>query len=313
MILITKRTKEKILPENVLDLLDNILQEIPLHHNFIHSALDYISQEELAHLGGYLDFCESKGLSLVYLVQCYLTVVEDTFNEQRYFMTYKEYRHKTFADVASAVYYNSDYMHRYMYGLALTSFLWPNHVGMARFFKKTFPNRKKGRYLEVGPGHGYYLMTAIHQGSFDDFWAIDISEASIKQTQAIVDYFHPNLAHRVKLQQMDFLEADQLEDESFDAIVMGEVLEHVECPEDFLQRISKLARPDAHIYITTCINAPAIDHIYLWRDTKDLEELIRDSGFNIKKPLRLPYEGKNLEESIQDGLAVNVAYVLEKS
>jgi 2-polyprenyl-3-methyl-5-hydroxy-6-metoxy-1,4-benzoquinol methylase len=91
---------------------------------------------------------------------------------------------------------------------------------------------------------------------------------------------------------------------------MGEVLEHVEQPELFLRRIAELAADDAFIFITTCINAPAVDHIYLWRTTDELEDMIRDSGLSIVEPLRLPYEGKTLEESRDQQLPINVAYVL---
>lgn len=313
MISTESRINDKKLPGNVLELIDEILQENPMHRRFVYSSLENITQEELAHLGRYLDFCTYSGLSISYLARCYLTIVEDTFREQVYFMRNNEYRHKSFADVANDVYFDEEYMHRYMYGLALTSFLWKNHVGIARFFKETLPSQKRGKYLEVGPGHGYYLMTVMQNSSFDDFHGIDISGASIKQTRAIVEHFHPNLRNCFQLTQTDFLAADQLEVDSFDAIVMGEVLEHVEQPENFLLRASELAKRDAYIYVTTCINAPAVDHIYLWRNTDELEAMIRDSGLAIKTSLHLPYEGKSLDESIREGLAVNVAYVLEKS
>jgi len=94
---------------------------------------------------------------------------------------------------------------------------------------------------------------------------------------------------------------------------LGEVLEHVEQPEVFLRRIAELAKDDAYIFITTCINAPAVDHIYLWRTTDELEEMITASGLTITEPLRLPYEGKTLEESREENLPINVAYVLAKT
>lgn len=304
---------DKTLPDIVANLIEQIIEENPLHRRFIQAALENITQEELEHLGKYLDFCAHKGLDIPYITECYLTIVADTLREQIYFMNKKEYRHKSFSDVASDVYFNAEYMHRYMHGLAITSFFWPNHVGMTRFFKKTLPRQKRGKYLEIGPGHGYYLMTAIQNGCFDDFLGIDISEASIQQTQAIVAHFKPELEDRFQLKLTDFLQAEQLQEESFDAIVMGEVLEHVEKPEAFLQRIAELAKPDAYIYITTCINAPAIDHIYLWRTTDELEQMIQANGLNIRTALRLPYEGKTLEESVIENLAINVAYVLEKA
>lgn len=304
---------QKQLPANVSGLLDIILEENPMHRSFLQGALNHVNDNELGILDRYLDFCKSKGHELPYMADSYLTIVGDTLQEQMYFMKHKEYRHKSYKDVAGHVYHDKDYMNKYMYGLAITSFLWPNHLDMGRFFVETVPRDQNGKYLDIGPGHGYYLMKAMELGSFDGFLGIDISEASIKQTQAIIDHFKPEFKERFELRMMDFLDAKELEPASFDAIVMGEVLEHVEQPEVFLKRISELAKDEAYIYITTCINAPAIDHIFLWRSTNELEEMIEGCNLKIKQPLRLPYEGKTLEESEAEDLSINVAYVLEKT
>lgn len=303
----------KSLPENVSGLINIILEENPMHKSFLKGALNHVNDNELMTLNSYLDFCKKHGHDLTYMADSYLTIVGDTFQEQIYFMKHKEYRHKSYEDVAGHVYHNKDYMDQYMFGLAITSFLWPNHLDMGRLFFETVPRDKGGKYLDIGPGHGYYLMTAMELCSFDDYLGIDISEASIKQTQAIIDHFKPEFKNRFSLKNIDFLEAKGLENGSYNAIVMGEVLEHVEQPDVFLKRIAELATDDAYIFVTTCINAPAVDHIYLWRTTGSLEKMIEECGLKIKTPLRLPYEGKTLEESEAEDLSINVAYVLEKA
>lgn len=303
----------KQLPPNVSGLIDIILEENPMHKSFMQGALEHVNDNELTVLDTYLNFCKDKGHDLAYMANSYLTIVGDTFQEQIYFMKHKEYRHKSYEDVAGHVYHDKDYMDKYMYGLAITSFLWPNHLDMGRFFVDTVPRDKEGKYLDIGPGHGYYLMKAMELGSFSGFLGIDISEASIKQTQAIIDHFKPEFKDKFQLKNMDFLDAKELEPNSFDAVVMGEVLEHVEQPDVFLKRISELVKDDGYVYVTTCINAPAVDHIYLWRTTSALEEMIENCNLKITQPLRLPYEGKTLEESEAEDLSINVAYVLEKS
>lgn len=295
----------------VPDLVENIAEQYPVHRKFLTAAVKGGSEEEISRLGRYLEFCLAKGLTLDYLAECYLTILGDTLEEQLYFRDHGDYRHSTFDEVAASVYHDRDYMDRYMYGLAITNFLWPNHLEMARFMRRTLPRDRPGRYLEIGPGHGFLLLSAIEVGSFDDVLAVDLSAASVEQTRTIIDHFHPGAPARVE--QRDFLEAADLEPGSFDAIVMGEVLEHVEQPEVFLRRIAELAEDDAYIFITTCINAPAVDHIFLWRTTDELEEMITANGLDIVEPLRLPYEGKTLEESRELNLPINVAYVLAKS
>jgi 2-polyprenyl-3-methyl-5-hydroxy-6-metoxy-1,4-benzoquinol methylase len=298
------------LPNNIRALSDAILEQNPMHRSFLTAALVNITSDELSHLERYLDFCRHRGLTIDYLAECYLTIVGDTLREQIYFQKHKKYRYSSFAEVANNVYFNEEYMSYYMYGLAITSFLWPNHLALFRFFRETLPKNKKGAYLEIGPGHGYFLMTAMERSAYTKFTGVDISETSIAQTQALLDHFCGEKKD-FGLVCMDFLACD-LPEQGFDAVVMGEVLEHVEQPERFLRQIVRLAKKDAHIFVTTCINAPAVDHIYLFKTSEQLEQMFSDCGLKIKNKLIKPYEGKTLEESLQQFLAINVAYVLER-
>ena len=300
-----------MIPAEVSELVDVVGAMFPVHKAFLAAALDSATDEELQRLASYLRFCMSKGLDSEYLADSYLTIVSDTVDEQVYFNRHKHYRHSTFADVAEHVYHDPEYMNRYMYGLAISTFLWPNHVEMVRMFRAHIQAAGGRRYLEVGPGHGFLLLTAIEVGGYDDFLAVDLSDASVAQTRSIVDYFYPERS--VEVRKADFLDADDLESAGFDAVVMGEVLEHVEDPARFLRRIAELASQDAFIFVTTCINAPAVDHIYLWRTTDSLEQMIVDSGLSIAHALRLPYEGTSVEESREQELPINVAYVLRRA
>jgi 2-polyprenyl-3-methyl-5-hydroxy-6-metoxy-1,4-benzoquinol methylase len=297
-------------PVQVQQLLDRVVEQMPVHERFISGAVEAATSEELTRLEVYLEFCATKSLTVEYLATSYLTIVEDTLEEQLYFNRHGHYRRSTFEAVADEVYFDREYMDRYMYGLAISTFLWPNHVAMARFFRASLPREGRARYLEVGPGHGFLLLTALELGSFADCLAVDLSAASIDQTRSVVTHFHPDA--RVRFEQRDFLDADDLQPGSFDAIVMGEVLEHVEHPDVFLRRIAELASNDAFIFVTTCINAPAIDHIYLWRTTVELESMIANAGLTVVEALRLPYEGKSLDESRELKLPINVAYVLTR-
>ena len=284
----------------------------PMHYRFVTTAIQQLTPDEMARLGRYIGFCRAQGVSDQRLSDSYLTIVNDTLREQAYFRKHKHYRFSSFAEVADSVYFDADYMSRYMYGLAISSFLWPNHLDLFRFFQKTLPTTKRGRYLEIGPGHGYFLMTAMRQSAFEDFLAVDISDTSIGQTRAIIEHFAPELAGRAQLQRIDFLDSD-LPTGAFDAVVMGEVLEHVESPASFLDQIRRVAADDAHIYLSTCINAPAVDHISLFRDPEELERLFAASGLAIREQLIRPYEGKTLEQSLSELLPINVAYVVRKA
>jgi 2-polyprenyl-3-methyl-5-hydroxy-6-metoxy-1,4-benzoquinol methylase len=301
------------MPEKIAALIALIKSENPLHSNFLDEATANLQAAEVAQLGSFLGYCGQAGLDTAYMTESYLTLVEDTISEQIYFNKHKHYRYSSYSEVAGIVYDDPDYMDRYMHGLAISSFLWPNHVAITRYFKKTLPADVSGRYLEVGPGHGQFLLMAVQGAAYKDYLGVDISATSTQQTRAIVDHFVPDLAGRVALQTKDFLAKDDLEANSFDAIVAGEVVEHVEQPEAFFKRIAELAKPDAHIFLTTCINTPAIDHIYLWRTPEELETMIQDCGLNIRDRLTLPYQGKTLAEALAADLSVNFAFLLSKA
>jgi 2-polyprenyl-3-methyl-5-hydroxy-6-metoxy-1,4-benzoquinol methylase len=298
---------------HIIALVALIKSENPLHSNFIDEAMANLRPDELQRLGLFLAYCNQNGLDSAYMCESYLTLVEDTISEQIYFKKHQHYRYSSFKEVAQKVYFDPDYMDRYMHGLAISTFLWPNHVRITRYFKQTIPKRAVGSYLEVGPGHGQFLMMAMQECSYDSYLGVDISATSIKQTRNVIDYFLPDISTMATLETRDFLAKDDLEACSFDAIVAGEVVEHVEQPEPFFRRIAELAKPDAHIFLTTCINTPAIDHIYLWRTPQELESMIRDCGLTIRDRLTLPYQGKSLDEAIAEDLSVNFAFLLSKA
>ena len=289
-----------------------IRHDNPMHRGFLANAVAQLTPQEKAELVEYLAFCTSRSLSIEYLARCYLTVVEDTMREQLYFQRHRQYRYSTFAEVADHVYFNGEYMSYYMHGLALSSYLWPNHLALFRFFRSSLPTSRRGSYLEIGPGHGYFLKTAMQLSRYDAFFGVDISATSIALTQALVDRYGGDRAGYVHLECVDFLEAD-LPPAGFAAIVMGEVLEHVEQPERFLRRIATLAADDSFVFVTTCINAPAVDHIHLFRHPDELRDLFTACGLEITHARICPHAGKTLDECLEGRYAVNVAYVLARS
>ncbi len=289
-----------------------VLDGNEMHMGFLDAAIEYLTDEEVTELADYIGYCLDGGTDIAELVECYRTILDDTFREQLNFMRTKAYRHSRFSEVADSVYFNDEYMTRYMHGLALTAFIWPNHVEMRRFFLRSLPHDKGGHYLEIGPGHGFYFMTAMQLGGFERFTGVDISKTSIELTRRIVDHHFPKENRPVNLVESDFLKSD-VSERPFDAIVMGEVMEHVEQPQEFLSRIEDLAGPETHIFITTCVNAPAIDHIYLFRNTDEVAEMIEAAGLRVVDSYVGAYFGKSLEESRRLNLPINVAYVLGKA
>lgn len=290
-------------------LLDAIIAKNPLQRTFIESSMLGLEAAEKNALESYLSYCVAQGVGLDFLVECYNTIVRDTLKEQMYFQRHGRYRCASYAEVARSVYLNEEYMKRYMYGLALTTSLWPNHREIHRFFCNVLPKNESGRYLEIGPGHGVYFMDAMRTCKFESYQGVDISPTSIALTRSILESGFFGEFHKFDLTCCNFLEASFF-GKKFDAIVMGEVLEHVENPLVFMARIRELSTSKTFVFITTAINAPAIDHIYLFDSPESVRTLVQEAGFFVVSEKISPYPGLDLPETMARRLPVNIAMQL---
>ena len=106
----------------------------------------------------------------------------------------------------------------------------------------------------------------------------------------------------------DFLSFDS--QTKFDFIAMGEVLEHVEEPQKFMAKLKELLAPKGRVFISTCCNAPAIDHIYLFNNVDEVVDLCRNAGFQISSECVVPHPGLTLNEAEEKKYPVNLALVL---
>lgn len=295
---------------SIPELVSAIIAENPSHKPFLDASLGGLEAEEREACEHYLGYCSSRGMTLERIAECYNTIVVDTMREQIYFQRNKRYRHATYADVAGLVYDDPEYMEKYMYGLAVTLFFWPAHRELKRFFHRTLPKDRAGRYLEVGPGHGFYFMSSMTSSSYSSFTGIDISAKSVEMTRDILEsgYFGTFTDYEVLCQ--DFFRSDSNE-EPFDALVMGEVLEHVEDPGMFLRQTRALTRPDSYIYVSTCMNAPAVDHLFLFTSPDHLKSIIAEAGLSVVDECLIPYPGLSIEETAAKQLAMNIGLVLK--
>jgi 2-polyprenyl-3-methyl-5-hydroxy-6-metoxy-1,4-benzoquinol methylase len=299
-------------PKLVDDFTARVIAGNTLHASFMKRARGQMREDTHAGLVDYLEYCLSIGLTLEYLAESYNTIVNDTLMEQMFFKEHKHYRWSRFDELADSVYFDDAYMRKYMYGLAITAFLWPNHAALHDFFVRTFPRNQKGTYLEIGPGHGYYFVQAAKLGKFERLLGLDISSASVALTRDIVRYFEIEKICRTDVIETDFLNFHEKEME-YSCIVMGEVLEHVESPARFLSTIARLSGLSTHIFVTTCMNAPAVDHISLFRTGREVEDVIASCGLRVVEACYVPYVGKTLAECEEGALPVNVGYVLRRA
>jgi len=263
------------------------------------------------HAEAYINYAIGEGESIDSLAEHYLRFVAMTCEEQLYFFREGKYRHSTLKEVEESVYGLPEYMRMYMYGLAISNFLWPQHRLLADFFGTYLDTVNGGEYLEIGPGHGWFFLQALSRGVFQRCLGVDISQSSIDMTKTMVEASAFSRKNEFSLEYSDFLTCEF--DRCFDTIVMGEVLEHAEQPEMFLDRIAHILKPTGTSFITTCINSPAIDHISLFSSVDDIESMFAASGLSIRDRVYIPYTGKTVEQCQSKKMPINVGYILKVS
>lgn len=271
-----------------------------------------LTKEELEELEEVLKFFvemyDGRGCDMDYIVDCYLFVNNMVMEETYYFMQNNNYRYSSFEEVDGIVYGCKDYMEKYMIGLSVSDFIWINHIKMIRYFVKNMELLSGGKYLEIGPGLGQYLIKAITKGNFEKFCACDVSLTSVMGSNQYLKY--RKVADKCTVEHKDFFTYNA--EEKFDCIVMGEVLEHVENPLAMLKKIYELLSDKGSAFITTVINAPTIDHIYLFRTIEEVLDLAKKAGFKV-----VDYDCSTagdipLEKAIKKRGTITIAMILQK-
>lgn len=270
-------------------LVKDVCAESPMHKKRLDSFLlsrdekFWESAEDFSNR--YMKYLKARNLPVSYAVKAYLRMCNDFVVEQFKFMKTGEYSCKSSYDAIQKVYNNEEVMRSYMHGLLLSQFLWKNHYLMYRFLTDELDGRSEVRkVLEVGAGHGLFLSEALKRFPEAMFQVVDISPVSIEITREILKFFAGD-GTKVNFTQADIREYDTAE--TFDLIMMGEVLEHVENPRSILESIREFLTPSGGLFITTCVNCPAIDHIYNFDSVEAIGDMILETGYVIMKEIHL--------------------------
>jgi 2-polyprenyl-3-methyl-5-hydroxy-6-metoxy-1,4-benzoquinol methylase len=239
-----------------------------MDENYARQAADYFTRYDAA--------LRSEGKTIDFGIDCYLKLCNDMTEERANFMRTGKYANSSYKEVERKIYANPAIMDYHMHGLALAQYLWPEQYVRLEFFRANLPIyiADCAAYLEVGGGHGLYAWTALQQlAGTTRLDLVDISPSSISLARRIIG------SSRVKYVLRDIFAFEAAS--SYDFITAGEIIEHLENPLGFLQKLEKLLRPRGTIYFTTSINAPMIDHIYLFNNAQEIRDLIAAAGLRI--------------------------------
>lgn len=260
---------------------------------------------------GFDKYLKLRQRSRVEAIDSYLSLCNDMIFEQIQFMKTGAYSISIQSEALDSVYNDELRMATYMEGLAISQFFWDSHYKIFDFFlnalEKNSSNLKD--YLEIGPGHGLYLAHTVNKCLPDSqITAVDISETSLRLTREIVDLLSTN---RVGVNYVVDNVENYSSEKFFDFITMGEVIEHLDDPKSVLIKIRKMLKPNGLSFLTTCVNCPAIDHVYLFSNVNQIRDMFEAAGLQILEEIVLPVEKLPMNVIISKKICINYAAVVK--
>lgn len=249
-------------------------------------------------LENYQAFIDQKKITAMDLAESYLQLVDDMSYARLEFRRTGKYPCQTQGEAIQKTYNNPHIMTKYMLGLALSQFLWIQHYRLFCFYKNHLASMNFNQlhtFLEVGSGHGLFLMELLKRKEIAArVDVVDISSTALTLSKDIVMTTLPDTLSNIHFIHKDIMEYTS--NHLYDFITMGEVLEHVENPQKLLTALSTQLKTDGSTFISTCVNAPAIDHVYHFKTVDEIRDLIIQSGFHIVKEIEIPSENVSQEK-----------------
>jgi len=259
-------------------ILEEITRKDPFHARTLIKGMEELGGKEYIRLIKMIfNYFKKQGLSAGEVAEDYLKMIEDMRREMKYFNIHGEYSCKNQEEAYNKVYSNPEVMGYYMNALILTNMLWSHHFEMFSYFSviiKHLPIKSAHkRVLDVGSGHGLYADTVRQSKWNSQIDILDISASSLKAIKEMIGE-----------EGLNFIQSDILEYDSkdkYDFIILGEILEHMDNPLELLKKAGDLLHQDGLIWISVPTNAPAIDHVYLFKNKKEVLDLIDQAGLYV--------------------------------
>ena len=263
------------------ELLEEISSKDKLHSKKISGNIAFIKDKYSSELEELLQlvqaYFENLELDTERVASDYLKMIADMRTEGLYFYKHGKYRCAN-QQIANEYVYSKPYvMSYYMNALLVSQVMWKHHFNIFMYFQdqlgKLFNDHSNLSILDIGPGHGFFSYLVKKEfPDYEKLDLIDISETSLTMTKGIIGYDEDKISY---FQQDVF---DYQDTNKYDFIVLGEVLEHLDEPKQILRKLSKLLKPGGLLWLTTPTNAPALDHVYLFKTKEEVFDLIKDAG-----------------------------------
>jgi 2-polyprenyl-3-methyl-5-hydroxy-6-metoxy-1,4-benzoquinol methylase len=298
---------------NLARLSDAVLRVWPTHEAFLTLRFQSATEREIKlaeELASHVVRLAGEHLSefaTAYRRMCEAFIAEDLF-----FRRHGRYRLTTFEEANKEVYSRAEFMRDYLRGILLSQVLFANQTAAFQFYVDRFlPKLQPGaEFLEIGPGHGLLIFYAAQSPMIETITGWDISTSSLEMTRRTLDVM--GATRTITLDLHDILRPPTVF-ARFDAIVVSEVLEHLDNPDTALLAIREALRPGGLVFFNTPINSPAPDHIYNWDTPDNVESQLRSSGFEIVESKAVAATGYELDRAMRKKVTVNTVIIATRS
>ena len=296
-----------------------LLQRISAGNPFQQHYIARMEKKETLHidetlLSCLIDFWNSKGMSVQTMADAYLEFVRDAMAEQIYFKKYHQYKNRKYSDICSTNYGNSGYMEKYLAALEISDCLWENHLEIRSWYSRRLEKIGSCRqFVEIGCGGGLNLVPAFRRFREMHYIAVDVSEKAIEVCR---DFFgwacDKGIIKSGSLEAVCMDVFEWTNQTVPDVLGMFEVLEHVPNPRQLLQRLLEIAGQDTVLFVSTVINSPMPDHIYLFRSQDEVKSMVEAAGFAITACCCAPANGLSLEQAEKSENPITIALELRR-
>jgi SAM-dependent methyltransferase len=172
----------------------------------------------------------------------------------------------------------------YALGLLL-SIVFTNHrfeliSELELFLKDTRERYRNGAMLSIGFGAGYELAMASEILTGWHIEGYDTDPEIRAKARRLLDFF--GVPQDIYLG--GYFPLDRCSDElrgRYDAVVLSEVLEHLEEPAQALVTLRDCLRDDGRMFVTMAINIAQEDHVFLYPTIDSCREQIRQCGLVV--------------------------------
>lgn len=220
------------------------------------------------------------------------------------------YKCASFEEGRREVYDNPEVMQGfYLDGLYLSLILWPNHYRMFRYYLDQFLPwlPQTGRLLDLPAGPGSYACYGLLEKPGWTGLGVDISHSAIEYSSRLIQ--HRNLTDRIRIEYGEGHKRLPWDDGAFDALVTGELLEHLDDPASFLKECVRVTKPGGFLFVTTAIYAASLDHVYMFEDVESVNRMLAGCGATMWSYLAMPVRPG---DSIRPLVPTNYAAILQK-